>query len=252
MLGGGHLRSYRVDNQGQINGVVQGFAGLAGTGLGDLKGSEHRGTLLAVGDGNHSLCAAKDVWDEMKPSLSDSERGGHPARFALIEMVNLHSEGVRFEPIHRIVYSPDPARLYRVFVERLGGTPQRAADSRASLEAASRDGDRESIACMTSEEATVVRLPPGEEGLPVAVAQSLLDELVQSDGGTIDYIHGDEALVGLSRRRDAFCVYLPAIQKSEFFPLLDRTGVFPRKTFSMGEPQEKRYYFEARMLLPME
>ena len=179
--------------------------------------------LFAVGDGNHSLATAKACWEELKPTLSPAEREDHPARYALVEVVNLYDDALTFAPIHRVLTGADPEELRPLLREASDG----------------------SSAC-----ATLVT-PQGEEafpGLPVHVLQPLLDDyLAAHPAASIDYVHGDEAARTLGGRPDSCALLLTTLDKLSLFPAVAR-GPLPRKAFSMGQANEKRCYFECRAL----
>jgi len=185
--------------------------------------------LYAVGDGNHSLAAAKTCWENRKavdPALAGSL---HPARFAMVELQNIHDASQRFEPIHRIVTGIDENALLRdlegIFAE--GGCP---------------------VTVCAGEEERVCLLDRRLGELPVAILQPFLDRWLQEHGGRIDYIHGDEVARSLAKQPHAAAFLLPNIAKEDFFRGISLGGVLPRKTFSMGHAPEKRYYLEARRI----
>ena len=274
------------------------------------------GFLYAVGDGNHSLATAKARWDALKPALSPEEAQTHPARYALAEIVNLHSPALAFEPIHRVLFGADMEDLvsaYRAHLasrgmkltaveplssrasgtkpaepssscvcgakpaepssSRAGGTkPAEPSSSRAcgtkpaepsSFPASGmKPAEPSSSACgMTpTDEAELTfvsgnarasyRVGNPENPLPVAVLQPFLDEYLHSHpAARIDYVHGAAAVESLCQTPHTTGVLLPAIDKSALFPAVRQGGALPRKTFSMGEPDEKRYYMECRKIL---
>ena len=213
MQGGGHLRGWKVagDAARQVEEALDELYEGCG------------GLMLAVGDGNHSLATAKACWEELKPTLSPAEREDHPARYALVEVVNLYDDALTFAPIHRVLTGADPEELRPLLREASDG----------------------SSAC-----ATLVT-PQGEEsfpGLPVHVLQPLLDDyLAAHPAASIDYVHGDEAARTLGGRPDSCALLLTTLDKLSLFPAVAR-GPLPRKAFSMGQANEKRCYFECRAL----
>lgn len=186
------------------------------------------GFAFAVGDGNHSLAAAKACWEQIKARDQKLAGSEHPARYAMVELENLFDPSQQFEAIHRIVHVDDPRTLIR------------------ELEALDR-GCGQTLFWHTKEGSGSVRL--GEDALPVAVLQSFLDAYLAREGGTIDYIHGSEVAVSLAQEKGAAAFILPAIEKDELFTAILRSGVLPRKTFSMGSAVEKRYYLECRKIV---
>ena len=248
------------------------------------------GFLYAVGDGNHSLATAKARWDALKPALSPGETQTHPARYALAEIVNLHSPALAFEPIHRVLFGADMEDLVSAYRAHLASrgmklTAVEPLSSRASgtkpVEPSSFPASRTKLAEPSSScacgmkpvepsssacgitptdeaELTFVsgnarasyRVENPENPLPVAVLQPFLDEYLRSHpAARIDYVHGAAAVESLCQTPHTTGILLPAIDKSALFPAVRQGGALPRKTFSMGEPDEKRYYMECRKIL---
>jgi len=215
MQGGGQLRGWRVAPEmvaPALDALYENCGGL----------------FLAVGDGNHSLAAARSYWLEIKDGLSPAEQQNHPARFALVEIENLHSPAIAFEPIHRVVTGVDPAALMAEYEQTLG-----AAEGGNTLTAV-RQGEVSSY--RFSEH-------------PLRSLQAFLDDyLRRHPEAEIDYIHGDDTLRRLADRPDAVGFMPCAFGKAELFPFIRKYGVLPRKTFSMGHAHEKRFYMEARKI----
>ncbi len=175
----------------------------------------------AVGDGNHSLAAARACWEQLRPLVGPE----HPARYALVELENLHDPALVFEPIHRLVMA-EPAALLAALA------PWCAPDGWPVRWVA---GDAEGV----------VTLDRSRAALPVGALQAALDACAP---GRVDYIHGEDALRGLARQPGRIGFLLPAMDKALLFPGVLRDGALPRKTFSMGEANEKRYYLESRRI----
>lgn len=228
MLGGGEVSGYRLDDDA-IEHVADALEALREEATGDSP------FLFAVGDGNHSLATAKAVWDEMKTDAPND----HPARFALVEVVNLYDPGLRFAPIHRLVSCADPNAWARRFADTLGGGAR--AVSLDQLRREQRDSDSV-IGVITAESSWAVTTS-GSRELPVALVQARLDE---TDDIKTDYIHGWDTSVQLGRREGSAAIILPAFDPHLLYPTVRRRGVLPRKAFSLGEAEEKRYYLEAR------
>ena len=185
--------------------------------------------LYAVGDGNHSLATAKTCWEALKKERPELAGTRHPARYAMVELQNILDEAQRFEPIHRIVTDVDvPALLHEAAAVSVPGGY--AVDWAAG-------GQR-----------GTVYLDPALGALPVAALQRFLDRCLQEHGGRIDYIHGAETAVSLAQGPGAICFLLPDFPKDALFRGIVLGGVLPRKTFSVGHPQEKRYYLECRRI----
>lgn len=236
MMDSGSIRGWKLGPQEEA---------AVAAGLGVLRDPEHfestygagkDGVLLfAVGDGNHSLATAKTCWEELKPSLSEEERKCHPARFALVELVNLHDDALRFEPIHRVVFGVCPEQL----LEEL----ERTHDIRY--------GAGEEGQCFTAQwgdKKRMIRVLDPTSNLPVGTLQNFLDDYLARCGGRVDYIHGEEAVDALAREEGCMGFYLPAMEKNELFSTVILDGALPRKTFSMGHAQDKRFYLECRRI----
>ena len=190
--------------------------------------------LFAMGDGNHSLASAKAYWEEIKPNLTESERETHPARFALAEIVNIHDEALDFEPIYRVVFGVEPVKLKAELKAYAASLPVN-------------DSPAQTITLVTSggEENIVFENPTSF--LPVGTLQTFLDRFVNETGARIDYIHGVESVKKLVSR-DSVGFIFRGMEKSDLFPTVIADGALPRKTFSMGEADDKRFYLEARRI----
>lgn len=216
-MGGGSVKGYRVDAD-SVN-----FSRLWDEDEQMQKYGEKTNFILAVGDGNHSLATAKTYWDNLKKNLSDSERENHPARFALVEVNNVRSEGIIFEPIHRIVFGAGEE-----FVEYL----------KSSL-----TGDlKVKVVCSGKE--TYINVP---SLTPLAILE--IQKAIDSYKGVeCDYIHGEEHLLAIEKEKGGVAIVMPKIEKGDLFKYVLKNGVLSRKAFSMGEAEEKRYYIEARKI----
>ena len=232
MQGGGHLAGYAVESAGDVSAVEKALDALK------EKMGEHP-MLLAVGDGNHSLATAKAYWNEIRETLSEKERKHHPARFALCEIENIHDEALLFEPIHRLITGTTPEELYDCW--------ETYTEERGMALAEEGDGHAFQMAIRKDEYPVVVRHPEG--AIPCETLQLFLDDfLKRHPKAAIDYIHGAPALRKLAQQKDAIGFILPAIDKHTFFEDVKTLGVLPRKTFSMGEAEEKRYYMECKRI----
>lgn len=212
MCGGGHIKGTYIENSEEVKNA---FYSLPDVGNG--------GFLFCVGDGNHSLATAKACWEDIKPTLTESERQTHPARFALAEAVNIYDSALAFEPIHRLVKT-DKSDL---FVKMM----QTSGNGKAYIVMR---GKKSQIPFNAS-------VPAGLRSL-----DKYISSFIEEYGGEVDYVHGEEDLTKLTVN-GAVGVIIPPIAKSDFFRLLS-DGVLPRKTFSMGEGYEKRYYVEAKAI----
>ena len=228
MLGGGHLTGWLVDGE-ERRALEQRIAAYE---LRERQKHPYARLLYAVGDGNHSLATAKACYEEQKAQHPEQDFSRHPARYALCELNNIHDPNQVFEPIHRIVKHCDTGKLIRDLSERFDaadGTP---------------------VPWVSGGKSGMLRIPEEGDLLPLAVLQRELDRWLTENEGELDYIHGDAALRALEHEAGSVGFRLPAIDKNSLFPGILSGGVLPRKTFSMGEAEEKRYYLEARRILP--
>lgn len=218
MLGGGHIRGSRVTGEAaeRLTAALEAPEG---------------SVRFAMGDGNHSLAAAKRCWEQIKRNLPEPELETHPARYALAEIVNIHDEAVTFEPIHRVLLETVP----RGFIEEAAARLPRGKGQAVTLLAGRREMEIET-------------------GMPLGALVALVDELLgdwrREHGGEPDYIHGDEEARALGGRPSSVGVLLPRLEKAELFPYITEHGPYPKKSFSIGHARDKRYYLECRAIVP--
>lgn len=260
MEGGGRLVGHAVPEEALAE-VTEGLRALADPSrFGAKYGISDTSVLLyAMGDGNHSLAAAKAHWENVKATLSESERATHPARHALVELVNVHDEGLAFEPIHRVVFGVAPDSLLERAPAYYAGkgsqcsieTVSDVAEQKKRLEAAwSSRGGAHAVGFVTKTRRGVLTVESPKHNLEVGSLQTFLDDDLQGNAdATIDYIHGDDVVESLSSEPERIGFYLPSMDKSDLFKTVIVDGALPRKTFSMGEADEKRFYFEARRIV---
>jgi hypothetical protein len=191
--------------------------------------------LFAVGDGNHSLATAKECYERQKSLTSRGKKGALSSRYALVELVNLHDEALEFEPIHRVVFGVNPKALLDALPAYYPGAHIGRGEGH-SFQFIHRDG------------AGTITVPDPASQLPVGTLQQFLDEYVAANGGRIDYIHGEDVTRALAQQPGNIGFLLPAMAKEQLFPTVIFDGILPRKTFSMGEAHDKRFYLEARKI----
>jgi Protein of unknown function (DUF1015) len=250
MLDSGHLAGYAVDDIDLENGVSAALRQLADpqTFAAKYALTPDRPVLLfAMGDGNHSLAAAKAIWEKIKPAVGMN----HPARYALVEIENVHDDGLEFEPIHRVLFGVKTnflAALRETFGANFSFTTTTDADEMIDRVDAAR-GPQHAIGLVSGSTCGVIEIARPASNLPVGTIQSFLDAFLKAGGAEkIDYVHGHEVTVRLGRQSDNAGIYLPGLQKSDLFKTVILDGALPRKTFSMGEAREKRFYMEARRI----
>lgn len=190
--------------------------------------------LYAMGDGNHSLATAKEFYEQLKKANPDQDLSGHPARFALAEIVNLHSDALKFEAIHRLVYDVDCDDLMASLTEALGLSEDKESD--------------QNVICCCGGKEKKMWIHNKTSNLSVGSLQNFLDGYIKEKGGKIDYIHGAETVKQLAEKHNGAGFILPDMDKSQLFPTVIKDGALPRKTFSMGHAEDKRFYMEARRI----
>lgn len=216
MMRGGHIKGWKIDDQNLIEKINQNLEKLISS----------DGFLFAMGDGNHSLATAKAHWNNIKNNLSEEEKINHPARFALVELVNVHDEGLEFEPIHRVIFGVESDKLENFLA-----------------------GEGKEVKMVSNGEEKIIRLKEVGSNLVVGDLQKLLDEFLEQNLEVkIDYVHGEEAVKKLAVGKNVGFI-LEEMKKEELFPTVEKDGALPRKTFSMGEAEEKRYYLESRKIV---
>ncbi len=236
MLGGGHVKGSFVTKEEQqrvlaaLDALVTPDAMTARYGDGSLAP-----LLFAVGDGNHSLATAKAAFEDIKSSNGPEAAMRHPARFALVEIVNLHDEALSFEPIYRVMFGVHPAGVLdslRAYAAKLNGTaaPQ-------------------SVTCIGTFDTQKIVIEHPTQQLTVGTLQTFIDEYLKSHPkAEVDYIHGEDSTRALASKPDAIGFLFDGMEKSQLFRSVMVDGALPRKTFSMGHAQDKRYYMECRKI----
>lgn len=214
-MNGGHLTGYKISDTSfiisQLNQLIK------------------DNMLFIVGDGNHSLATAKACWEMIKPSLNKEELINHPSRYAMVELINIHDEGLEFEPIHRVIFNADE--------DFIPGLKQLA------------NGNSK---CFIYTKITGKTPFPLTENAPEAIrlVQDYVDKYIHDNpNASVDYVHGEDSLLSICKKHpNAIGITLPPINKNDIFDYVAHFGVLPRKSFSMGEASEKRYYLECRKI----
>ncbi len=220
---GGSIEGYLIEDTSEL---MKKFANLLNSERLTAKYGCKDEFLFAVGDGNHSLATAKTYWNEIKATLTEEEKQNHPARYALVEFVNIYDEGIYFEPIYRLVTGVDK----KAFIKELASSGLKGFTLF--------DGE------VTSDY--------GKQDLPKAI--SGVDEFIKNyisiHGGVVDYVHGEENIKAIVKSNsNSVGILFEKLDKADLFKYVSTVGAFPRKTFSMGEGKEKRYYLEGRKIV---
>ena len=222
MQGGGHITGFSVTGKDckTLSAEISSYE----KGSGDI--------LYAVGDGNHSLAAAKSFYEELKTKIG-REALDHPARYALCEMVDIDDPSIVFEPIFRVMTDCSPS------------------DVLDKLAAVCGDGGEQSFTAVTSEGEYRFSFAEPDHALTVGTLQNFIDGYIEENPSVkCDYIHGTEELRCLAERKGSIGFLFDGVEKNDLFDYISKNGTYPRKTFSMGEARSKRYYYEMRSIIP--
>ena len=223
MQGGGHISGWSVSGQkaAELEDDMNAPAS-----------SRETGPAFAVGDGNHSLATAKLCWDRLKESLTVAERETHPARYALAELVNVYDSGIRIEPIHRVIFGSDVSGFCEYAEEY--------------FKAISKKGKTRGIRVGTSACDRTFTVSGLSVGQIIAAADSMIADYLREHGGSLDY--DDATALEMGRKPGSAFLLLPAVEKGDIFETARRKELFPKKSFSIGNAREKRYYLECRKI----
>jgi hypothetical protein len=257
MMDSGHLAGFRVNDAAIEEGIIQDLQALAEPEAFEKKYGLPPQTpvlLFAMGDGNHSLATAKSIWEKTKEAEADKQAIlDSPLRYALVELVNLHDEALNFEPIHRALFELAGERnligeMTSFYQGRCVFSPVSGAEEMIRA-VDSQQGSPHKMGAITPDGFGVVEVSDPDSNLPVGTLQNFLDVFIEKGGAKeIDYIHGTDTIIGLGQKQGSMGFYLPAMNKHDLFKTVILDGATPRKTFSMGEAWEKRFYMEARKL----
>ncbi len=236
MENGGHIKGFKLSDA-QIDAVADALEGLCADEAMKAKYnvSGVAPLLFAVGDGNHSLATAKACYEEQKKGKTPEEYLALPARYALVEVVNNHDDALQFEPIHRVLFGVDREKFMAEFMKFYPNAYEGKGEGHA-IEFVWEGVDK------------FITVPDPKVQLAVSTLQAFIDQYLKEFGGEVDYIHGDEVTKELGSKPGNMGFLLPAMGKEQLFKTVMADGVLPRKTFSMGHAQDKRYYVEARKI----
>jgi hypothetical protein len=228
MEGGGHITGWLVQGEAAqaFDARLADYIASVPAKYADLKGAP---VTLAVGDGNHSLATAKSCYEALKAANPGVDLSNHPARYALVELENIHDDSQVFEPIHRILFGVNGKQLLE------------------DLKAVCAE-DGFAVEYVMGAERGTLYLDKAKGELAIAVLQEFLDQWMKQNPCEIDYIHGDDEVIELAQKENAVGFLVPSMEKHQLFRGVISGGVLPRKTFSMGHAREKRYYLEGRKI----
>ena len=236
MLGGGHVTGHLLNKNEQAALKKALEALITPDAIQSRYGDASLAPLLfAVGDGNHSLATAKTAYEEIKQKIGAEAAASHPARYALVEVVNLHDSALDFEPIYRVVFGVDPQELLK--------------DLNAYLSTLNGSASAQKMLCVTAEWEQEITVPHPVQQLTVGTLQAFLfTYTARHPEATVDYIHGEDSLRTLAKQKNAIGFLFDGMRKDELFRTVIYDGALPRKTFSMGHAPDKRYYLECRKI----
>lgn len=224
-MNGGHISGYKVDDSlsliAKLDALLDSKTQIEKYGV-------DAGIQFAVGDGNHSIATAKVMWENLKQTLSEEERENHPSRFMLVEMVNLYGEGMDFKPIHRLIYNP---------------TPDFIVGLKATLKGESK------LKVVTKSEVTYLDCP-AKASLTISAVQNYIESyLKQNPNVEVEYVHNETHLMEALDECDGLGIVLPDFPNNELVNFVVNVGNLPKKAFSIGEPEHKRYYLECKSII---
>ena len=250
MLGSGHLSGYLVNDAALETSVIAALEKLADPKLFSQKygvDADECVMLFAMGDGNHSLATAKNTWDRLKPQVGRH----HPARYALVEIVNVHDEALNFEPIHRVLFGLNQDILAAMNAYFGPGCSYRKCTGCEEMTQAVKAScsDKQIVGVVSMEGYAVIELEHPNANMAIGNLQPLLDAFLKEGGAErVDYVHGMDVVCELGSKPGNIGFYLPCMEKDDLFKTVILDGALPRKTFSMGEAHEKRFYMECRKI----
>mgnify|MGYP006337384537 CR=1 FL=1 len=236
MQGGGHIKGWLLDDNAKKDVLAKVEKLESEEEFHAKYGIDGKSVLaIAVGDGNHSLATAKACWEEIKKTLSAEQQQNHPARYALAELENLHDDALEFEPIHRVVFGVEPKSVIDAMYKYY---PQISET----------DNGGQKIVIVYQPIEKTVYITDAPLNLAVGTFQKFMDDYLSKNSGEIDYIHGEDVVRNLTKSENTIGFVFDAMEKNDLFTTVIEDGALPRKTFSMGEAYDKRFYLEAKRI----
>lgn len=243
MAEGGNLKAWVVDGEEDMQAIADAVEAM------HQKLDPENPLLFAMGDGNHSLATAKSCWMDIRKTLSEDQWKNHPARYALVELENIFDPGLEFEPIHRVLFGVKAqtflSEIGKVCSSYATQTVQNLKELHTLIN--TEDGVQRFGYC-DSEGLKVFSLTESKASIAAGTLQLVIDSLLEQKKATVDYIHGESVTAKLGSKAGNCGLILPDVSKATFFDTIIKDSALPRKTFSMGEANEKRYYMEARKI----
>jgi hypothetical protein len=243
MAGGGSLSAWVVDSD-------EDFAAIA-TALEKIQGNldPENPLLYAMGDGNHSLATAKSCWEDVKLTIPQDQWENHPARYAMVELENIYDPGLAFEPIHRVLFGINFG-AFKAEVEKCASfvVIEKVPDLSTLHKLINEKSEFQRFGYRDKNGYYLFNLSQAVANIAAGTLQVVIDSLLEQKKATVDYIHGEEVTASLGAKQGNGAIILPNVSKDTFFETIIKDSALPRKTFSMGEANEKRYYMEARKI----
>ena len=243
MLGGGHVAGWAVEDPALIRQIEDAMEVLSSqeTFLAKYSGAPNdRPMALAVGDGNHSLATAKAYWEELKKTLTPQQQKDHPARWCLAEVCNVRSDAVEIEPIHRVLFNTS---YDTVLLNLVTWSDENLAGIRFG------DSFEQKLQLMGPRDRCHLSFENPSAPLGVGTVDEFVEYFLENHPeARVDYVHDEAAVRSFCEKEGAVGMLLPAMRKGDLFRGVVLGGVLPRKTFSMGHAEEKRYYIECRRI----
>ena len=242
MLNGGRVTGWAVNSEDDLRQIAGG--------LGDLLDAldPDDPLLFAMGDGNHSFATAKSIWENVKSSLSAEQFENHPARYCLVELENIHDPGLEFEPIHRVLFQAGRGDFEAVLAQHCRGFERVEAATMTEVLDGIEGQSQQTFGYVDAAGLAIYRLDAPAASIAAGTLQRTIDALLARGGAEVDYIHGADVTDELGRLPGNLGLFLPTVPKDSFFASIVADGALPRKTFSLGEAEDKRYYLEARAI----
>ncbi len=245
MQGGGHIKGWFIDEPKVLDTLTDSLQTLLDKSDDDM--------LFAVGDGNHTLASAKQVWENHKQEIPQSQWEDSPLKYALVEVVNLYDKGISMHPIHRVLFNVETPNFLRMLVAELNdmGLDARMMYTRGT--SAQNTNNEQNLFFVSRQAKGRIEIGSPKHKIATIPLTQALDKLLETmPKAKIDYIHGDEEFEDLTMSHGCLGFQMEPMTKELLFSLVSEYGVLPRKAFSLGEAQEKRYYYECRLLVESE
>ncbi len=238
---GGRIKGYLVNSNKDKEKILEGFENLYST------LDKNNPLLFAMGDGNHSLATAKSSWEDIKKTLKEEEKLTHPARFALVEIENIFDPGLLFEPIHRVFFNISLDTFDSLLSSFCTSFKKEKVECpKCLVKHVNTPGQH--FGLVDGKNYYVYTIEGGEKAIAAGTIQLVIDKMLEEKKGEVDYIHGVDVTLELGGKEGNLGIILPDVSKENFFSDMLKDGAYPRKTFSIGHANEKRYYMEARRI----